>query len=242
VERLSDGGGGGKAPGRPAVDAYLRTPMPDPATPWRQAGLCVLDLETTGLDSPADEIIAFATMPIDGGRARVRGAHSRLVRPRRMPGADSILIHGLRSEDLVGAPALSQVLGELLDALAGRVLVAHVATLEERFLRGAMLPEGIPFRNPVIDTHALAVELYSRRRVPGPESIRLAGLARELGLPVHRPHDAAGDVLTTTQVFLALATQLDAIEPQTIGSLRALRHRSDPWPTLRRVLRRLRGA
>jgi DNA polymerase-3 subunit epsilon len=225
---------------RSPVDAYLHTPMPDRATPWREAHLCVLDLETTGLVAPADEIVAFATMPVDGGRARVRGAHSRLVRPRRMPGADSIRIHGLRREDLVDAPALSEVLGELLSALAGRALVAHVATLEERFLRGAMLAAGIPFRNPVIDTHALATELYSRRREPGPETLRLAGLARELGLPVHRPHEAAGDVLTTAQVFLALAAQLDAIEPQTIGSLSELRHRSDPWPTLRRMLRRIR--
>ena len=238
MEQLS---GANEAVDRSPVEAYLRAPMPEPATPWRQASLCVLDLETTGLDKPDDEIIAFATMPIDGGRARVRGTRSRLVRPRRMPGPDSIRIHGLRREDLVGAPPLSEVLGELLLPLAGRVLVAHVASLEERFLRGAMLPAGISFRNPVIDTYALAAELYSRQRSPGPRAIRLASLARELGLPVHRPHDAAGDVLTTAQVFLALATRLDAVEPQTIGSLSALRHRSDPWPTLRRALRRLRG-
>ena len=61
----------------------------------------------------------------------------------------------------------------------------------------------------MIDTHALAAELCSRRGEARPESVRLAPLARELGLPVHRPHDAAGDVLTTAQVFLALATHLD---------------------------------
>ena len=225
---------------RAAAGAYRDAPMPDRSTPWREGAYCVLDLETTGLLAPEDEIIAFATMPVDGGRARVRGANSRLVRPRRMPGPDSIRIHGLRAEDLVGAPPLSAVVDELLVALAGRVLVAHVATLEERFLRGAMLAAGISFLNPVIDTHALAVEAYERRREPPPESVRLAALARALGLPVHRPHDAAGDVLTTAQVFLALATELDALEPQTVGSLCELRHRSDPLPTMRRALRRLR--
>jgi DNA polymerase III subunit epsilon len=225
---------------RTPADVYRDTPMPDSSTPWREAGLCVLDLETTGLVAPDDEIIAFATMPVDGGRARVEGAHSRLVRPRRMPGADSIRIHGLRSEDLVGAPAMSEVLGELLNALAGRALVAHVASLEERFVRGAMLAAGLSLRNPVIDTHALALEVFERRREPPPESVRLAALARALGLPVHRPHDAAGDVLTTVQVFLALATELDALAPQTVGSLCELRHRSDPLPTMRRALRRLR--
>ena len=38
-------------------------------------------------------------------------------------------------------------------------------------------------------------------------------------LPAHRPHTADGDALTTAQVFLALATHLDALEPQTVGSL-----------------------
>ncbi len=60
--------------------------MPARSTPWRQAAFCVLDLETTGLLAPDDEIIAFATMPVDGGRARVRDAHSRLVRPGACPG------------------------------------------------------------------------------------------------------------------------------------------------------------
>jgi DNA polymerase-3 subunit epsilon len=223
-----------------AVGAYRDTPMPARSTPWRQAAFCVLDLETTGLLDPDDEIIAFATMPVDGGRARVRGTHSRLVRPRRMPGPDSIRIHGLRAEDLAGAPPLSEVIDELLVPLTGRALVAHVATLEERFVRGAMLAAGLSLRNPVIDTHALALEVYERRREPRPESVRLAPLARALGLPVHRPHDAAGDVLTTAQVFLALATELDGLTPQTVGSLCELRHRSDPLPTVRRALRRLR--
>lgn len=237
---MADLSGAAEAANGSAADAYASTPMPDPSTPWRAASFCVLDLETTGLERPDDEIVAFATMPIDGGRARVRGVRSRLVRPRRMPGVDSIRIHGLRPEDLAGAPPLSEVLDELLAALAGRALVAHVATLEERFLRGALLAGGVSFRNPVVDTHALALELHSRRRSPRPEAVRLAPLARHLGLPVHRPHDAAGDVLTTAQVFLALATELDAIEPQTVGSLSELRHRSGPAATLRRGLRRLR--
>ena len=103
-----------------------------------------------------------------------------------------------------------------------------------------MLAAGLSLRNPVIDTHALALRGLRAPAGAATESVRLAALARALGLPVHRPHDAAGDVLTTAQVFLALATELDALEPQTVGSLCELRHRSDPLPTVRRALRRLR--
>ena len=65
---------------------YLQPRCPRPRTPWRRGRLCVLDLETTGLDAPRRRDRRLRTMPIDGGRARVRGARSRLVRPRRMPG------------------------------------------------------------------------------------------------------------------------------------------------------------
>ena len=44
-------------------------------------------------------------------------------------------------------------------------------------------------------------------------------MARGLGLPVHRPHHADGDALTTAQAFIALATHLEEFGPQTVGSL-----------------------
>ena len=214
--------------------------MPPPRTPWRLAPLCVLDLETTGLDRPDDEIVAFATMPIDGGRARVAGVRSRLVRPRRMPGPETIRIHGLRREDLVGAPPLSEMLDELLVALAGRR-----SSPTSRRSRSGSCAGRCSGRDPVPkpgDRHPRPRgRVRSRRGEARPESVRLTPLARELGLPVHRPHDAAGDVLTTAQVFLALVTHLEAIEPQTVGSLCELRHRDDPLPRIRRTLRRLRG-
>jgi DNA polymerase-3 subunit epsilon len=206
-------------------------------TPWRDAELCVIDLETTGLDATTDEIIAFATVPITGGRLCLRDARYRLVCPRRMPDAETIRIHGLRSEELADAPALIGVLDELLEALTGRAVVAHVAAVEGSFLR-QILPRD-ELREPLIDTAELAAELWSLLRRPAPKRIGLTPLARSLGLPVHRPHEADGDALTTAQVFLALATHLDSFQPQTIGSLRDLGMRSRLGPTLRRALRRL---
>ena len=139
-----------------------------------------------------------------------------------MPEAETIRIHGLRSEDLVDAPPLSEVLDELLARAhrAGRSSPTS-RRVEERFLRRALLRRRRPsLRNPVIDTARARRRALLAPRARRRERSRLTPLARELGLPVHRPHDADGDALTTAQVFLALATQLDAIEPQTIGSLR----------------------
>jgi DNA polymerase-3 subunit epsilon len=147
-----------------------------------------------------------------------------------MPDADTIVIHGLREVDLAGAPPLCETLGELEEALAGRVLVAHVASVERGFLEGAFGE----LANPVVDTARLAAELLTLRGRRPPETVALDPLAGELGVPSHRPHTADGDALTTAQVFLALATHLDAFKPQTVGSLQSPEGR---WRWLTRRLR-----
>jgi DNA polymerase III subunit epsilon len=219
----------------PAATAYTRTSPPGRDVPWRAAEFCVVDLETTGLDPATDEMISFAALQIANGRLRLGDARYQHIRPRRMPDADTIRIHGLRSGDLAGAPPLSAVLDGVLEALTGRVLVAHIAEIERRFLDAALHQHGLRLLNPVVDTAALAAELFRRRGEPPPDANALSPLARTLGLPVHRPHHADGDALTTAQVFLALATHLDAFESQTVGSLTGARARRRRWPTLRRL-------
>jgi DNA polymerase III subunit epsilon len=206
----------------PAARAYEEATLPASATPWRSASYAVVDLETTGLDPRHDEIVSFAALPIDEGRVVVGGARSLTIRPGRMPGAETIRIHGLRPVDLAAAPALPEVLDEILAALTGRVLVAHAAWVERGFLSAALGTGGVRLKEPVLDTEALARhavgvdESGAGRRVP------LSDAARRLGLPVHRPHHAAGDALTTAQLFIALATRLDRAEPQTLESLAAI--------------------
>ena len=54
----------------------------------------------------------------------------------------------------------------------------------------------------------------------------LSDAARALGLPVHSPHVAEGDALTTAQLFLALRDPPGPdLEPQTVGSLARLSKR-----------------
>lgn len=210
--------------------SYLAASLPAPETPWRRAEFAAIDLELTGLDPARDEIVSFATVTVAEGRIRLADAIHRLVRPERMPDAETIRIHGLRRADLESAPPLHEVLDGLLETIAGRVLVAHVAAVERTFLGAALATRGLTLRNPVLDTAALGGALASARhrarplhrrllRRPRPLPRSLGELARALGLPVHRPHHADGDALTTAQVFLALATLLEAFGPVTVGSL-----------------------
>ncbi|HSD24934.1 MAG TPA: exonuclease domain-containing protein [Solirubrobacterales bacterium] len=228
------------ATGSPAELAFTEAALPSGSTPWREVDFTVIDLETTGLDPGRDEIISFATVSVRGGRITLADARYELVRPNRMPSSETIRIHGLREADLVDAPPLSALIDDLLEVLTGRALVAHVASVEGGFLDAALSAHGLELRNPMVDTAELDRELRSLRRDPaGKDPIALSEMARDLGLPVHRPHHADGDALTTAQAFIALATHLEAFRPQTLRTLAQFSlHRGRKPLSLRELLHR----
>ncbi len=187
-------------------------------TPWRDARWCAVDLELTGLDPKKDAVIAIGAIPIEEGRVLLGESVYTLARTSKRSEHAAVLIHKLRVEDLADAPPPEEAIEVLFEALAGRVPVFHTAWVERSFLgplfakRHARLPKAA-------DTQILG-QLWLARRVEQagglPSLDRLAG---ELGLAAAPAHHALGDALTTAAVFLALATHLDTIQPQTVGSL-----------------------
>jgi DNA polymerase-3 subunit epsilon len=219
--------GSGSTSPDPSAIAYARARLPPGSTPWRVASWAVLDLELTGLNPRRDEIVSFGVIPIEGGRVRPGAGLTGLVRPERRLGEASIVIHGLRETDLDRAPSLTQSLTALLPALAGRPLIAHCAEIERAFLGRALRRHGLRLRGPIVDTDVLGRLWLRQRDGRARGRLSLPELAGELGLPAERPHDAFGDALTTAQVFIALASLLDADGPETVGSLSRAGRRLD---------------
>ncbi len=212
---------------QPGAGAYRRTPLPAGRLPWRQARYCAVDLELSGLDPRRDEILSFAAVPIEDGRVQPGNALTGRVRPVRAISASSTHVHGLRAADLADAPPLAVAIDDLLAAIAGRIPVVHVARVERGFLGAALRRHGVRLRRPMIDTSVLGVLWLHERDHREPRDVSLGDLAGALGLPVHAPHDALGDALTTAQVFIALAMHLDACRPETVGSLTHAQRRLD---------------
>lgn len=193
--------------------------LPDPDTPWRVAGWCVVDLELTGLQR-SDEIIAIGAVPVLGGAIALGEAMYALARSDRAPAHGAVLVHKLRSADLASAPPLSAAVDQLLSMLAGRVPVFHTALVERTFLGRELRRRRV--RLPAeADTEALGRLWLRERDGVVPAGLSLAGLCRVLGVPGETPHHALGDALTTAKAFIALASHLDVARgPQTVGSLR----------------------
>ena len=175
---------------------------------WRNANYCVIDLETTGLDLGADEIVAIGVAHIRAGRIATGENFYREVRPFRSPSVQSVRIHGLRASDLQDARPIKEVGPELIAEIEGEILIAHAAWMERAFLRRQISPSTFPKSKSMIDTagmaRALGYATEERREEPS-----LEFLARRLHLPVYAPHNALGDALTTGVLFLAFATELE---------------------------------
>jgi DNA polymerase III subunit epsilon len=187
------------------VEGYLQTAPPAPSLPWRQASFAVLGLEATGPEPHRDEIASIACVPVEQGKAIMRKA------------SEATLSRG------------GEVLAPIVEALKGRVLVAHSASRHVGFLSAVFERAGLALQGQVLDTAMLAARVAPRASAEGDRSWSPADLspglseaASAMGLPVHRPHEAGGEALTTAQLFMALASKLERVDPQSVGSLARL--------------------
>jgi DNA polymerase-3 subunit epsilon len=208
----------GRAP-QGAAAAFADEPRPDASAPWREARWCAVDLEMTGLDPRADEIMAIGAVPIDGGRIQLGNGMYTLVRASKRSQVGAVLVHKLRLADVLDAPSLDHAIDLLLAALAGRVPVFHTAAIETAFLERQFARRHV--RLPAAaDTEALGQRWLAHRDGAAPaHGIALGRLAGALGQPAETPHHALGDALTTAKLFISLASLLDTIAAQTVGSL-----------------------
>ena len=207
-----------RAPRSEAAAAFAAVRRPESKTPWRQARWCAIDLELTGLDPASDEIIAIGGVPIEDGRLMLGESRYTLVRTERRSQHNAVLMHKLRVVDLADAPPLDRAVELLLELLSGRVPVFHTAVVERTFL--APLFSQLRIRMPdAADTEMLGRLFLHQRDGSAPPRLPLATLLRALGQSGEAPHHALADALCTAQAFIALASRLDATQPQTVGSL-----------------------
>lgn len=181
-------------------------------TPLAEAPLVALDVETTGLDPRRHAIVSLGLVPLNLQRIHCAEARYWVVKPTCELSAESVTFHHITHSDIRHAPRLASVLDELLEALAGKVVVAHYRNIERNFLDQALhqhLGEGLIF--PIIDTMELEARLYPKRTVSWwgrlrgrePISIRLADSRLRYGLPLYSAHHALSDALACGELLQA---------------------------------------
>lgn len=179
-------------------------------TVWDEVSFLAIDLETTGLDPRMDSIVSLGWVPVEGGVVHLEGAAHRLVRPEGAITEDSAVIHGILEDHVRDAPPLAEVLPDLLDALAGRVPIAHHAPIESGFLSAACKRAyGAPLVVPFVDTLAIERRTFDRRGlVAKVGDMRLNACRDRYNLPRYKAHNALMDALASAELLLAQVSRM----------------------------------
>jgi DNA polymerase III subunit epsilon len=157
--------------------------------------VAVVDLETTGVLPSTDRVVEVGVVLLDDA-GTVEQEFGTLVDPSRDIGPTSV--HGIRASDVVGAPTFAEVAPYLGSLLSGRVVVAHNALFDLRFLGAEFGRAGLPIGlSPTLCTMRLA-GLYDR-------SMRsLASIREALSIVNDQAHAALDDARATALAFCRL--------------------------------------
>jgi DNA polymerase III subunit epsilon len=178
--------------------------------PVAQAEFLAVDTETNGLAGDLCELTEVGAVLVGGGE--LHDTFDSLVRTERPLSRGIQRFTGITQAMLEAAPEAREVLEEVGDMLAGRVLVAHSARFDTRVLRQAFDRCGLDWPSPPV----LCTVQLGRRFAPLAPRRALAPLAGSLGIEVEEVHRALPDALTCARVFCALFPRLCA-NAATVG-------------------------
>ncbi|MGJ9422513.1 3'-5' exonuclease [Aeromicrobium sp. CF3.5] len=165
----------------------------------------VIDVETTGLVPERSDRVVEIGVVLTDPLGRIEWEWSSLINPRRDIGPTRI--HGIAARDVLAAPEFSDIADPLLDALRGRVVVAHNASFDMRFLHAELDRSGygLPAR-----PEALCSMKWAGRYIG---AAKLAHCCEAVGIELLDAHSALGDARATAGL-VAWLTRQGARDPE----------------------------
>lgn len=155
-----------------------------------------LDCEMTGLDPVQDRIIEIGIVKFtfDG----VIESFESLIDPERPISPDSIAIHHITEEMIVGKPKIEEVLPRILELIGSHIIVGHGILHDIDMIAKACERSKIPTRirhNATLDTLRMA-RLYGDTPVNSLEQLR-----RHFNVEPEGAHRALSDATVNAHVF-----------------------------------------
>jgi DNA polymerase III subunit epsilon len=179
-------------------------------------GFIAIDLETTGLDSRTDDVVAVAAIPVVAGEPRPGVV--TLVNPGRPIPATSTAVHGITDAMVQTAPRIEELLRRIDRMCESYPIIGHGVAFDmailtrERRIRGQRSPA-----SPVLCTMRLAAALY-----PGWIDVSLDAVAARLGIAIRARHTAEGDALAAAGILMALLPAARKRGARTLADLQWL--------------------
>lgn len=204
-----------------ALHDFYAAETPATSTPSEQLPLLAVDVETGGLDPNKHSLLSIGWVPINGREIDLSGAGYYVLNFSDDAAGvwESATIHGLTDDDVAAGADPEQALTALLNALSGRVMLAHFKNIEQGFLSHACRRYfGAALYIPIVDTFALERRHMEKMGTyPRGEDLRLARIRGRYDLPHYPSHNALTDALACAELYLALDTSTGATLKQLLN-------------------------
>lgn len=188
-------------------------------------GYTVIDVETTGLSPKTrDRVVEIAVVYVSS-QGQIQDRWSTLVNPQRDVGRTDI--HGITASDVVAAPTFAEIAPYVLRAINGRVVAAHNAAFDLRFLAHELVRSGVPLER--LPLTGLCTMQWSTFYLQSP-SRKLVDCCAVADIPLTSAHSASADALATGHLLAHYVRSSQGRPPwyPTIDECVAY-----PWPPYR---------
>jgi len=164
-----------------------------------RASFAVVDVETTGLRFDRDQILQIAVV-LQDWTAHPTSVWSTYVRPSQFWSRDlgPQHVHGISRRKLIFAPTTAKAMQKFAQLTAGRILVAHNAEFDTKFLQTAALENHVDLNwAGVLCTLELSRKLDPKRE----QTHKLSTLCEKYGVALDQAHHAEHDARATAEVL-----------------------------------------
>ena len=171
--------------------------------------ICI-DCETTGLEPEKDRIIEVAAVIFTENGILDR--YETLIDPEILIGEESIAIHHITNEMVIGKPKIKEVLPHVLKMISKHIIIGHGIPFDIAFLANAAKIHCIPnslANHPFLDTLRLA-RLYGESPINSLEKLR-----EHFNIAAEGAHRAMNDVVVNIEVFKYLTRNYKMTEQLT---------------------------
>ncbi|MBE6788648.1 MAG: PolC-type DNA polymerase III [Ruminococcaceae bacterium] len=164
--------------------------------------MIVFDLETTGINAAHNRIIEIGAVKIrDGGVAET---FNIFVNPETEIPEYITELTGITNDMVKDAPCEKEALLKFYEFCGDcKMLIAHNATFDTRFVKAAAKRNNMPYEFTAIDTVPILRILY-----PELKSVRLDRVSKFLKLPEFNHHRACDDANVLANIYFSLVNKV----------------------------------
>lgn len=193
------------------------TPVVPGDQPLSEQAVVVFDLETTGLNTSEDTVLAIGAVTVSGGGIQLGNVFESVLSTAAELDPENQLIHGLTRDDLAGGSPPRTGLLDFLSYSTDRIWVAYHASFDRIMLQRATQHWlGVDFDPDPLDLAVLAPMVFPDK---GEVNAPLDHWLSVFKLDASVRHNALADAMVTAELLLIVLEQSHKLGYRTWGEL-----------------------